>query len=73
MCIFQQMKSMDKNKGHAGFFNQCLALIKRSSLNMFHDLGYYWLRLCIYIALALSLGTVFYDFGTSYASIKVRD
>ncbi|KAI5385969.1 hypothetical protein KIW84_072522, partial [Lathyrus oleraceus] len=68
----KQMKSMDKNKGHAGFFNQCLALIKRSSLNMFRDLGYYWLRLGIYIALALSLGTVFYDFGTSYASIKDR-
>ncbi|KAL5054547.1 hypothetical protein RYX36_035229 [Vicia faba] len=69
----KQIRSMDTNKGHAGFFNQCLSLIKRSSLNMFRDLGYYWLRLGIYIALALSLGTVFYDFGTSYASIKVRD
>ncbi|XP_045819247.1 ABC transporter G family member 1-like isoform X1 [Trifolium pratense] len=65
--------SMDhKKKGHAGFLNQCLVLTKRSSVNMFRDLGYYWLRLGIYIALAISLGTVYYDLGTSYDSIKDR-
>ena len=40
---------------------------------MYHDLGYYWLRVVIYIALAITLATVFYDLGTSYDSIKVRD
>ncbi|AES90632.2 ABC transporter G family member 1 [Medicago truncatula] len=65
--------SMDhKKKGHAGFLNQCLILIERSSMNMFRDLGYYWLRLVIYVALAISLGTVYYDLGTSYDSIKDR-
>ncbi|MCI34507.1 ABC transporter G family member 11-like, partial [Trifolium medium] len=39
---------------------------------MFRDLGYYWLRLGIYVALAISLGTVYYDLGTSYGSIKDR-
>jgi hypothetical protein len=72
MCIFQHTSSMDhKKKGHAGFLNQCSVLIERSSVNMFRDLGYYWLRLVIYVALAISLGTVYYDLGTSYDSIKV--
>lgn len=61
------------NKGNAGFLNQCLVLTKISYVNMFRDLGYYWLRLAIYIALAITLGTVFYDLGTSYGSIKVRE
>ncbi|WJX52531.1 ATP-binding cassette sub- G member 1 [Trifolium repens] len=65
--------SMDhKKKGHAGFFNQCLVLTKRSSVNMFRDLGYYWLRLGIYVALAISLGTVYFNLDTSYGSIKDR-
>ncbi|KAK2437323.1 ABC transporter G family member [Trifolium repens] len=65
--------SMDhKKKGHAGFLNQCAVLTKRSSVNMFRDLGYYWLRLGIYVALAISLGTIFYDLGTSNGSIKDR-
>jgi hypothetical protein len=74
MCICKDTNSVDhKKKGYAGFFNQCLVLTKRSSVNMFRDLGYYWLRLGIYVALAISLGTVYFNLGTSYDSIKVRD
>ena len=40
-------------------------------MNMFRDLGYYWLRLAIYVALAIGLATVFYDVGYSYGSIQV--
>lgn len=40
---------------------------------MFRDVGYYWLRLAIYIALAVGLGTLYYDIGTSYSSIQVRN
>ncbi|XP_061349745.1 ABC transporter G family member 1-like isoform X1 [Gastrolobium bilobum] len=68
----KETSSIDKKRGHAGFLNQCLVLIKRSSVNMFRDLGYYWLRLAIYVALALSLGTVFYNLDTSNGSIKDR-
>lgn len=64
--------SINKKRRHAGFLNQCFALIKRSFINMYRDLGYYWLRLAIYIALALSLATIFYDLGTSYRSIQDR-
>lgn len=38
---------------------------------MHRDLGYYWLRLAIYVTLGLGLGTVFYDIGDSYGSIQV--
>ena len=58
-------------RSHAGFVTQCLVLTKRSFMNMFRDLGYYWLRLAIYVALAIGLSTVFYDVGYSYGSIQV--
>ncbi|XP_047321795.1 ABC transporter G family member 1-like isoform X2 [Impatiens glandulifera] len=61
-----------KKGGQASFFFQCLALTERSFINMSRDMGYYWLRLAIYIALAFGLGTVFFDIGTSYGSIQAR-
>ncbi|KAK4784256.1 hypothetical protein SAY86_018624 [Trapa natans] len=56
----------------AGFFTQCRILTRRSFMNMYRDPGYYWLRLVIYIALGLGLGSVFYDVGSSYSSIQAR-
>ena len=38
---------------------------------MYRDIGYYWLRLAIYVALAIGLATVFYVVGASYDSIQV--
>lgn len=39
---------------------------------MYREVGYYWLRLLIYGALALSLGTLFFDIGSSSESIQVK-
>lgn len=39
---------------------------------MYRDLGYYWLRFAIYIALCLCVGTIFHDIGHGYGSIQVR-
>ncbi|KAG4969563.1 hypothetical protein JHK85_035984 [Glycine max] len=64
--------SLDIKRGNAGFLNQCLVLTKRSFINMHRDLGYYWLRFVIYVALAITLASVFYDLGKSYDSIKDR-
>lgn len=61
-----------KNKRQASFAAQCVVLTKRSFVNMYRDLGYYWLRLAIYIMLCLCIGTVFYDVGLSYGSIQAR-
>ncbi|KAK2437329.1 ABC transporter G family member [Trifolium repens] len=61
-----------KKKKHAGFINQCLVLTRRSFVNMFRDLGYYWLRLGIYIALCISSATIFNGLDKSYGSIQDR-
>ncbi|XP_027106230.1 ABC transporter G family member 1-like isoform X1 [Coffea arabica] len=68
----QQLRVMAKKRRRASFFMQCLVLTERSFVNMYRDLGYYWLRLAIYITLAFGLGTVFYNVGNSYNSINAR-
>ncbi|KAM7523762.1 hypothetical protein LguiA_013664 [Lonicera macranthoides] len=64
--------TLEKKRSQASFITQCLVLTKRSFVNMYRDLGYYWFRLVIYIALCLCIGTVFYDVGSSYSSIQAR-
>ncbi|KAM5577178.1 hypothetical protein ABKV19_007829 [Rosa sericea] len=54
------------------FITQCLVLTRRSFVNMYRDLGYYWLRLAIYIALCLCVGTIFHDIGSTFGSIQAR-
>ncbi|CAI0422233.1 unnamed protein product [Linum tenue] len=61
-----------KKGGQASFITQCIVLTRRSFLNMYRDLGYYWLRLAIYIALSLCTGSIFYDVGFSFGSIQAR-
>ncbi|XAR73421.1 Taurine-transporting ATPase [Bertholletia excelsa] len=65
-------EALEKKGSQAGFITQCLVLTERSFVNMYRDLGYYWLRLAIYIALCLCVGTIFYDIGHSYGSIQAR-
>ncbi|KAG5529492.1 hypothetical protein RHGRI_030024 [Rhododendron griersonianum] len=63
---------LEKKGSQAGFITQCHVLTRRSFVNMYRDLGYYWLRLAIYIALCLCVGTIFYDIRFSYGSIQAR-
>ncbi|KAI7742834.1 hypothetical protein M8C21_028172 [Ambrosia artemisiifolia] len=62
----------DSIKDHASFSTQSIVLTKRSFLNMHRDIGYYWLRLGIYLALSIGLGTLYYRVGSSYTSIQAR-
>lgn len=62
-----------KKRSQASFLNQCIVLTRRSFVNMYRDLGYYWLRLAIYVILTIALGTIFYNVGYSNSSIKVRN
>lgn len=57
----------------ASFFRQCTVLTQRSFVNMYRDKGYYWLRLFIYIGLAIGIGTLFFDIGSGYGSIHVSE
>ncbi|CAN1288605.1 ABC transporter G family member 1 [Linum perenne] len=65
-------EGLGKKGGEASFINQSMVLTSRSFVNMYRDLGYYWLRLAIYIALCLCVGTIFYDVGFSFGSIQAR-
>ncbi|KVH93417.1 hypothetical protein Ccrd_004533 [Cynara cardunculus var. scolymus] len=61
-----------KRSLRASSITQCMVLAKRSFINMYRDVGYYWLRLGIYIALGFALGTVFYNIGSGFGSLNAR-
>ncbi|CAJ1936090.1 unnamed protein product [Sphenostylis stenocarpa] len=61
-----------KHRIHAAFPTQCLVLLKRSSLQFFRDISNYWLRLIVFIIIAISIGSIFYNIGTDEASIQAR-
>ncbi|EAZ45082.1 hypothetical protein OsJ_29720 [Oryza sativa Japonica Group] len=61
-----------KKERQPTFLTQSWVLTKRSFVNMYRDLGYYWLRFAIYVALCLCVGTIYYDVGHSYGSIQAR-
>nr|XP_043621919.1 ABC transporter G family member 1-like [Erigeron canadensis] len=65
-------ETLETKKNHASFSTQCPVLSRRSFINMYRDLGYYWLRLAIYLALSIGIGTLFYDVGSSSSSIQAR-
>jgi hypothetical protein len=71
IMAFLQGGAVVKKEWQTSFLTQSLVLTKRSFVNMYRDLGYYWLRFAIYIMLCLCVGTVFYDIGHSYGSILV--
>uniref|UniRef100_I1P5Z1 ABC-2 type transporter transmembrane domain-containing protein n=1 Tax=Oryza glaberrima TaxID=4538 RepID=I1P5Z1_ORYGL len=56
----------------ASWCKQLTTLTRRSFTNMSRDFGYYWLRIVIYVLMAVCLGTIYYDVGTSYAAIQAR-
>ncbi|KAJ4952127.1 hypothetical protein NE237_028959 [Protea cynaroides] len=65
-------EALEKKSAQASFPTQCLVLIRRCFANMNRDLGYFWLRFAIYCLLCLCLGTIFYNIGSSFASIQAR-
>ncbi|KAF3632129.1 ABC transporter G family member 11 [Capsicum annuum] len=70
--ICQQGGEILEKRNHANFTTQTLILTRRSSVNMFRDLGYYWMRSVSYVILALGLGTIYYNVDLSYRSIEER-
>lgn len=70
---FQRGLDVEAIKGsQASWSKQLSTLTKRSFLNMSRDIGYYWSRIVIYTLVALCVGTLFYDVGTSYTAILAR-
>ncbi|XXG78587.1 hypothetical protein AAC387_Pa08g2505 [Persea americana] len=64
--------ALERKGSRAGFLTQSLVLTRRSFLNMSRDIGYYWLRLAIFISLSLCIGTIYHDIGNNYRSIQAR-
>ncbi|KAL3529933.1 hypothetical protein ACH5RR_009255 [Cinchona calisaya] len=64
---------IERIKGsQARWWTQLATLTQRSFVNMSRDVGYYWSRIGIYIIVAICVGTLFYDVGTSYTAILAR-
>lgn len=64
---------MESDKGsQASWWKQLTTLMRRSFVNMSRDIGYYWLRIVIYIVVAVCVGSIFMDIGTSYTAILGR-
>jgi hypothetical protein len=55
----------------ATFLTKSIVLTKISMINMYRDIGYYWLRFAIYIGLFLTIGAIFFNVGYNYASIQI--
>ncbi|BBN07153.1 ATP-binding cassette, subfamily G (WHITE), member 2 [Marchantia polymorpha subsp. ruderalis] len=56
----------------ASFFTQAYVLTKRSFVNMYRDVGYYWLRLAVYILLTVCIGTMYFNIGNEFGAILGR-
>ncbi|KAK4408981.1 ABC transporter G family member 3 [Sesamum angolense] len=61
-----------KSKGKANFVAKIAVLTWRSLLIMSREWKYYWLRLILYMFLALCIGTVFSGLGHSLSSVGTR-
>ena len=73
MKIMQEGVMVEVVRGsQASWFKQLRTLTNRSFTNMSRDLNYYWLRIIVYIVMAICLGTIYYDVGTSYSAIQAR-
>ncbi|XP_019702651.1 ABC transporter G family member 15 [Elaeis guineensis] len=65
--------TVKSDKGsQASWWKQLTTLTRRSFVNMSRDIGYYWLRIVIYIVVAVCVGSIFMDVGTSYTAIFAR-
>ncbi|KAH7543514.1 hypothetical protein FEM48_Zijuj02G0192100 [Ziziphus jujuba var. spinosa] len=61
-----------KSGSQAKWWKQLSVLTRRSFVNMSRDVGYYWLRIGVYIALSICVGSIFFDVGTNFGAILAR-
>uniref|UniRef100_A0A453NGA0 ABC-2 type transporter domain-containing protein n=1 Tax=Aegilops tauschii subsp. strangulata TaxID=200361 RepID=A0A453NGA0_AEGTS len=61
-----------RKREQASFSTKLFVLTRRSFVNMHRDIGYYWMRLGVYLGIGICLGTIFYQVGHSYSSIQVN-
>ncbi|XP_010102371.2 ABC transporter G family member 15 [Morus notabilis] len=62
----------ERSGSQAKWWKQLSVLTCRSFKNMARDVGYYWVRIGIYIALSLCVGSIFFNVGTNFTAILAR-
>ncbi|MBA0836239.1 hypothetical protein Goarm_008471 [Gossypium armourianum] len=72
MCKNWQEGPLLKSKGKASNATRIAVLTWRSLLIMSREFKYYWLRLILYMLLALCIGTIFSGLGHSLSSVVTR-
>ncbi|KAF8101038.1 hypothetical protein N665_0211s0027 [Sinapis alba] len=60
----------ERNNGsQTSWWKQLRILTQRSFINMSRDLGYYWIRIGVYILLSLCVGSVFFNIGRNHTKV----
>lgn len=72
LCLQDGLALETNMASQTSWWKQLLTLTRRSSVNMSRDVGYYWLRIIIYIVVSICVGTIYFDIGYSYTSILAR-
>ncbi|KAJ6425790.1 hypothetical protein OIU84_026381 [Salix udensis] len=57
---------------NASSWKQLSTLTHRSFVNMHRDIGYYWLRMALYVLISISIGVLFFNIGTDQGTILER-
>ncbi|XP_061955635.1 ABC transporter G family member 15-like [Populus nigra] len=57
---------------NARSWKQLSTLTRRSFVNMHRDIGYYWLRMVLYVLISISIGVLFFNSGTDRETILER-
>ncbi|CAD6255603.1 unnamed protein product [Miscanthus lutarioriparius] len=70
---FDEEGASFRRREQASFTTKLLVLTRRSLLNMLRDIGYYWMRLAVYMGTGACLGTIFYQVGYSYSYTSIQD
>lgn len=69
----QEGLTVERRRGsQAKWWKQLSVLTCRSFKNMSRDVGYYWVRIAVYITLSLCVGSIFFDVGTNFTAILAR-
>ncbi|CAH2036397.1 unnamed protein product [Thlaspi arvense] len=51
------------------WWKQLRVLTQRSLINMSRDLGYYWIRIGVYVVLSICVGSVFFNVGKNHKNV----
>ncbi|KAH8485568.1 hypothetical protein H0E87_027124 [Populus deltoides] len=57
---------------NASSWKQLSTMTRRSFVNMHRDIGYYWLRMVLYVLISISIGVLFFNSGKDRETILER-